>query len=65
MKKEELIQRYKNNYATDAHLDKAVTMGILTAEETQALKDERRGEGGIVTEEVLKEVEAILKGENE
>ena len=53
MTKTQLIERYRNCYA------------ILTSEEAEALKAERRGEGGIVPAETLQQVEAILKGEME
>lgn len=65
MTKTQLIERYRNFYATDAHLDTGVELGILTSEEAEALKAERRGEGGIVPAETLQQVEAILKGEME
>lgn len=65
MTKEQMIERYRDGYATDAHLDTAVEMEILTSEEAEALKAERRGEGGIVPAETLQQVEAILKGEME
>ena len=63
MTKTQLIERYRNCYATDAHLDTGVELGILPSEE--ALKAEWRGEGGIVPAETLQQVEAILKGEME
>ena len=65
MTKTHLIERYRNCYATDAHLDTGVELGILISEEAEALKAERRGEGGIVPAETLQQVEAILKGEME
>ena len=65
MTKTQLIERYRNCYATDAHLDTGVELGILTSGEAEALKAERRGEGGIVPAETLQQVEAILKGEME
>lgn len=65
MTKTQLIERYRNCYATDAHLDTGVELRILTSEEAEALKAERRGEGGIVPAETLQQVEAILKGEME
>ncbi|MCI6349169.1 MAG: hypothetical protein MR880_12910 [Negativibacillus massiliensis] len=65
MTKTQLIERYRACYATDTHLDKAVELGILTKEEAEALKAERRGEGGIVPTETLQQVEMILKGEME
>ncbi len=56
MTKTQLIERYRNCYATDAHLDTGVELGILTSEEAEALKAERRGEGGIVPAETLQQV---------
>ena len=40
MTKTQLIERYRNCYATDAHLDTGVELGILTSEEAEALKAE-------------------------
>lgn len=65
MTKTQLIERYRNYYANDSHLDTSVVLGILTKEEAEALKAERRGEGGIVPTETLQQVEMILKGEME
>lgn len=65
MTKTQLIERYRNCYANDSHLDTGVMLGILTKEEAEALKAERRGEGGIVPTETLQQVEMILKGEME
>ena len=65
MTKTQLIERYRNCYATDAHLDTGGELWILTSEEAEALTAERRGEGGIVPAETLQQVEAILKGEME
>ena len=65
MTKTQLIERYRNCYANDSHLDTSVVLGILTKEEAEALKADRRGEGGIVPTETLQQVEMILKGEME
>lgn len=56
MTKEQMIERYRDGYATDAHLDTAVEMEILTSEEAEVLKAERKDAGGIVKRE---EVEAM------
>ena len=76
MTKTQLIERYRNCYATDAHLDTGVELGILTTDRggdgiihlTLDVAQEciqKRGEGGIVPAETLQQVEAILKGEME
>lgn len=59
MTKEQMIERYRDGYATDAHLDTAVEMEILTSEEAEVLKAERKDAGGIVKRE---ELEAIKQG---
>lgn len=59
MTKEQMIERYRDGYATDAHLDTAVEMEILTSEEAEVLKAERKDAGGIVKRQ---EVEAIKQG---
>ena len=46
MTKTQLIERYHACYATDTHLDKAVELGILTSEEAESLKAERKNEIG-------------------
>lgn len=57
MTKTQLIERYRACYATDSHLDKAVEMGVLTAEEAESLKAERKNEGGIVKREDIRRIE--------
>ena len=54
MTKTQLIERYRNCYANDSHLDTSVVLGILTKEEAEALPTE-----------TLQQVEMILKGEME
>nr|DAU76893.1 MAG TPA: hypothetical protein [Caudoviricetes sp.] len=49
MTKEMLIQRYRDYIATDAHLQMGVELGILSAEEMDALQKERAGQDGIVS----------------
>lgn len=61
MTKTQLIERYRNCYATDAHLDKAVELGILTSEEAESLKAERKNEGGIVKKEDIQRIEKSME----
>lgn len=44
MDKQTLIDRYLRYLATDAHLDQAQALGILTEEEVTALKEQRKGD---------------------
>lgn len=64
MTKEQMIERYRRGYATDEHLDTAVTRGLLTVEEAESLKTERLQKGGIVKREEyeqLQEEHELLK----
>lgn len=61
MTKTQLIERYHACYATDTHLDKAVELGILTSEEAESLKAERKNEGGIVKKEDIQRIEKSME----
>ncbi len=61
MTKTELIERYRNCYANDNHLDMAVEQGILIKEEAEVLKTERYNEGGIVKREEVEEMKTQLQ----
>lgn len=61
MTKTQLIERYRACYATDTHLDKAVELGILTSEEAESLKAERKNEGGIVKKEDIQRIEKSME----
>lgn len=61
MTKTQLIERYHACYATDTHLDKAVELGILTSEEAEYLKAERKNEGGIVKKEDIQRIEKSME----
>lgn len=61
MTKTQLIERYHACYATDTHLDKAVELGILTSEEAESLKAERKNEGVIVKKEDIQRIEKSME----
>ena len=61
MTKTQLIERYRACYATDTHLDKAVELGILTSEEAESLKAERKNEGVIVKKEDIQRIEKSME----
>ena len=61
MTKTQLSERYHACYATDTHLDKAVELGILTSEEAESLKAERKNEGGIVKKEDIQRIEKSME----
>lgn len=61
MTKTELMERYRNGYANNSHLDTAVRQRILTVEESKVLKAERYNEGGIVKREEFDNLNADVQ----